>query len=31
MVVLTSERRVVKTNDVEENTLLVVKDDRLGE
>ena len=31
MVVLTSERRVMKNKDVEENILLVVNDDRLGE
>jgi hypothetical protein len=31
MVVLTSERCVMKTNDVEGNTLLVVNDGRLGE
>jgi hypothetical protein len=31
MVVLNSECCVVKTNDVEENILLVVNDDRIGE
>jgi hypothetical protein len=31
MIVLTSERCVVKTKDVEENILLVVNVDRLGE
>ena len=31
MVVLNSERCAVKTKDVEENIVLVVNDDRLGE
>jgi hypothetical protein len=31
MVVLTAERCVVKTKDVEENKVLIVKDDGLGE